>query len=44
MAASCDSYLPPKIKTAAFARSVEPDEAAHVEPPHLDLHCLPFSL
>ena len=23
---------------------VDPDEVAHHEPPHLDLHCLPFVL
>ena len=27
-----------------FAISVDPDEAAHNEQPHLDLHCLPSSL
>ena len=26
-----------------FANKVDPDEAAHYEPPHLDLHCLPTS-
>ena len=26
---------------AEFANSVDPDEAAHNEPPHLDSHCLP---
>ena len=26
------------------ANSVDPDEVAHNEPPHLDLHCLPSSL
>ena len=25
-----------------FANSVDPDEMAHNEPSHLDLHCLPF--
>ena len=25
---------------AEFANSVDLDEAAHHEPPHLDLHCL----
>ena len=29
---------------AKFANSVDLDEVAHNEPPHLDLHCLPFSL
>ena len=27
---------------AEFANSVDLDEVAHYEPPHLDLHCLPF--
>ena len=26
------------------ANNVDPDEVAHDEPPHLDLHCLPSSL
>ena len=26
---------------AEFANSVDLDEVAHHEPPHLDLHCLP---
>ena len=29
-----------KMKTAEFANSVNPDEVADYEPPHLDLHCL----
>ena len=29
-------------KIAEFANSADPDEAAHNEPPHLDLHCLPI--
>ena len=29
---------------AEFANSVDLDEVAHNEPPHLDLHCLPSSL
>ena len=32
------------IETAEFANSIEPDEVAHNEPPHLDLHCLLSSL
>ena len=32
------------MKKAKFANSVDPDEVAHNEPPHLDLHCLPSSL
>ena len=31
-------------KIAEFAFSVDLDEVAHNEPPHLDLHCLPSSL
>ena len=31
----------PKMKIAKFANCVDPDEVAHYEPPHLDLHCLP---
>ena len=33
-----------ETKTAEFANSVDLDEVAHDEPPHLDLHCLPSSL
>ena len=29
-------------KDIRFANSVDPDETAHNEPSHLDLHCLPF--
>ena len=29
-------------KIAEFANSVDLDEVAHSEPPHLDLHYLPF--
>ena len=34
----------PEMKTAEFVNSVNLDEVAHNEPPHLDLHCLPSSL
>ena len=34
----------PETKIADFAKSIDPDEAVHNEPPHLDLHCLPSSL
>ena len=34
----------PEAKIAEFANSVDLDEVAHNEPPHLDLHCLPSSL
>ena len=33
-----------EIKIIEFANSVDPDEVAHNEPPHLDLHCLPSNL
>ena len=33
----------PKVKIVEFANSVDPDEVAHNEPPHLDLHYLPSS-
>ena len=31
------------MKLVQFAIRVNPDEAAHNELPHLDLHCLPLS-
>ena len=34
----------PETKIAEFANSIDLDEVAHNEPPHLDLHCLPSSL
>ena len=36
--------LSTRAKIAEFANSVDLDEVAHDEPPHLDLHCLPSSL
>ena len=33
-----------ETNTAEFANSVDLDEVAYNEPPHLDLHCLPSSL
>ena len=30
----------PETKIAKFAHSIDLDEVAHNEPPHLDLHCL----
>ena len=36
-------YLP-VTKIAEFVNSVDLDEVAHNEPPHLDRHCLPSSL
>ena len=30
------------MKIVQFANNVDPDEAAHEEPPHLDLHSLCF--
>ena len=38
------TLLLPYTKIAKFANSVDLDEVAHHEPPHLDLHCLPSSL
>ena len=38
------TFNTPRMKIAEFANSVDPDEVAHNEPPHLDLHCLPSSL
>ena len=34
----------PKIKIVEFAYSLDSDEVAHDEPPHLDLGCFPSSL
>ena len=34
----------PETKIAEFANSVDLDEVAQNEPPHLDLNCLPSSL
>ena len=34
----------PEAKIVEFAKSVDLDEVAHHEPPHLDLHCSPSSL
>ena len=33
-----------ETKIVDFANSIDQDEAAHNELPHLDLHCLPSSL
>ena len=38
------TLLVPELKIAEFANSVDLDEVAHNEPPHLDLHCLSSSL
>ena len=32
------------IHVAEFSDSIDSDEVAHDEPPHLDLHCLPCIL
>ena len=40
----CNSLTSRDVKLAEFAKCVDLDEAAHNEPPHLDLHCLPSSL
>ena len=34
----------PEMKIAEFANLVDPDETAHNEPPHQDLHSLPSSI
>ena len=39
-----DNSLSTRDKIAEFANSVDLDEVAHNEPPHLDLLCLPSSL
>ena len=36
--------LSARDKVVESANSVDPDEVAHDEPPHQDLHCLPYSL
>ena len=36
--------LVPEMTIAEFANSLDLAEVAHYEPPHVDLHCLPFSL
>ena len=38
------TLLVPETKIAEFANSVDPDEVVHDEPPHLHLHCFPYSL
>ena len=38
------SFKAPCVNTVEFANSVDSDEVAHNEPPHLDLHCLPYNL
>ena len=32
------------MKIAGLADSIDPDEVAHNEPAHQDLHCLPSSV
>ena len=34
------SLVAPKLAIVEFANIVDPDEATHSEPPHLDLRCL----
>ena len=36
--------IAPKLKVVVLTYSKDPDEAAHNEPPHLDLYCLHPSL
>ena len=35
---------PLELKIDKFANKVTPEEVAHNEPSHIDLHCLPSSL
>ena len=35
---------PKKMQLIEFANSLDPDEVAPNEPPHKNLHCLPFSI
>ena len=37
-------HLSTRDEIADFAKSVDLDEVAHNDPPHLDLHSLPLSL
>ena len=37
-----NKQINPQTNTDAFANSVDPDEMAHNEPSHQDLHYLPF--
>ena len=39
-----DQALAPKTEILEFAHSVDLDEMAHMESPHLYLHCLPSGL
>ena len=32
-----------KIKRAEFANSIDLDEVAHIDSPHMNLHCVPSS-
>ena len=34
----------PRMEVVEFANSIDPDEVAHNEPPHLGLNCLPSNL
>ena len=38
------NLLSTRDENTEFANSIDLDEVAHNEPPHLDLHCLPSSL
>ena len=35
------NHKAPEMKPVDFGSSIDPDEAALAEPPHLDLYCLP---
>ena len=41
--AACLNLPVLQIKTGTFANNVDPDETAHNEPSHQDLHCLLFT-
>ena len=44
MLKDCLTLSVPETKIGEFANSLNLDEVAHYEPPHLDLHCLSSSL
>ena len=39
---TCVTLKVPKMEIVEFANRVNPDEASHDEPPHLDPHCFNF--
>ena len=38
------SLIVPEMEIVEFANSVDPDEAANKDVPHMNLHCLPSNL